>query len=209
MTDLQKTGYDAYWNHRSSSGNRFRFNVFLSWIARGATVLDAGCGDGFLGGRLIHEKECRVSGMDLSPVALERARERGLTTINGSLDELLPFPDGAFEYVISSEALEHIIHSEGALKELYRVASKAVILSVPNTGYWHDRISLLLGRFPRQWIHQPWEHIRFWTMGDFRRTLASVGMRPTKVAAGSGRRWLRDLLPSLFARQVCYYIEKR
>ena len=36
-----------------------------------------------------------------------------------------------------------------------------------------------------------------------------LGLRITKIRAGSGRRWLRDWWPSLFAEQVCYFIEKK
>ena len=200
--------YDAYWDHRGASGNRYRYGVFVHWVAPGSTVLDAGCGDGFLGERLIKEKQCTVTGMDLSQVALERAKQRGLTVVQGSLDQPLQFAEGAFEYVIASESLEHIIHSEEALKELYRICRRAVIISVPNTGFWRYRWQLLMGKFPKQWIIHPWEHIRFWTIGDFHTMVRGLGLKIVEVKAGSGRRWLRDWWPALFAEQVCYLIKK-
>jgi methionine biosynthesis protein MetW len=128
--------------------------------------------------------------------------------VNGSLDEPLPFSDDSFDYCVASEALEHIVHSEDALRELVRVARRAVLISVPNTGYWYDRWQLLIGRFPVQWVKFPWEHVRFWSVTDFHQMLAGLGLQATKVEAGSGRRWIRDWWPALFAHQVCYYIPK-
>lgn len=201
--------YDAYWGHRANSGNRYRFSIFVDWVPSGSTVLDAGCGDGFLGGRLIHERNCQVTGMDVSEVALERARGRGLMVARGSLDQVLPFADGAFDYVIASEAIEHIAHSEDAVRELHRVARKAVLISVPNSAFWRYRWQLVTGHFMKQWLVHPWEHLRFWSISDFKDMVSSLGFSVTRVRAGSGRRWLRDFWPSLFAEQVCYYIPKR
>ena len=202
------SSYDSYWAHRGSSGNRYRYGVFLGWIPNGSTVLDAGCGDGFLGSRLLHEKQCIVTGMDVAQVALDKAQERGLTVVQGSLDQALPFADNSFDYVIASESIEHIVQSEAALKELYRVARRAVLISVPNTGFWRYRWQLLRGTFPKQWLMHPWEHIRFWTIRDFQMMTRGLGFQIRHICAGSGRRWLRDWWPSLFAEQVCYYIPK-
>lgn len=205
-TDL--SSYDSYWRHRHVSGNRYRYDVFMSWIPRDSEVLDAGCGDGFFGGRLVRERNCRVTGMDISDEALERARGNGMTTVVGSLDDRLPFGDASFDIVVASESLEHIVHSERALRELVRVARQAVIVSIPNTGYWQDRMALVSGTFPKQWIREPWEHLRFWTVSDFQNMLRGLGFSATDMRAGSGRRWLRDIAPTWFARQVCFRIQK-
>lgn len=206
--DLTPQPYDEYWKRRKKSGFRHRFGVIAGWIIPASNVFDAGCGDGALGEYLVQTRQCVVTGLDVSMQALDTARKRGLTVVQGSLSEPLPFPDNSFDYAVASEALEHIPNSEEALQELIRVAKVAVLVSVPNTGYWRDRLSLLAGRFPKQWIHQPWEHVRFWTIGDFTRMLDRLGLHATRVEAGSGRRWLRNLWPSLFARQVCYYVSK-
>lgn len=202
-------GYNTYWDHRANSGDRYRYTIFIGWIPRGTAVLDAGCGDGFLGGRLVRERECMVTGMDVSDVALARAQQRGVVTVQGSLDQQLPFADNSFDYVIASEAIEHIPHSEEALRELYRVARKAVLISIPNSAFWRYRWQLLQGHFMKQWLVHPWEHLRFWSIADFKETLKTLGFSVARVRAGSGRRWLRDLWPSLFAEQVCYYIPKK
>ncbi len=201
--------YDNYWHRRSSSGNRYRYDIFLHWVTPGSSVLDAGCGDGFLGGRLIAERHSAVTGMDVSDVALTRAQERGITTVRGSLDQPLPFGDGSFDYVIASESLEHIIHSEDALKELFRIARRAVIISVPNSAFWRYRWQVLTGRFMKQWLVHPWEHVRFWSLSDFQTMLHRLYMHATIIRAGSGRRFLRDWWPAMFAEQVCYYIPKK
>lgn len=209
-TDLATTSsYESYWGHRKDSGNRYRYSVFLSWLPEGSHVLDVGCGDGFFGERAQRERGCHVTGIDVSETALERARQRGLTARSADLSRPLPFENNSFDYVVASEVIEHVPHSEELLKEAMRISRKGVILSIPNTGFWKYRLQLLSGRFPKQWIVHPWEHLRFWTMEDFKETLHQLGFVCESIRAGSGRRYLRDWLPSLFAEQICYKIAKK
>jgi len=53
----------------------------------------------------------------------------------GSLPEL-PFPDGAYDTVACFEVLEHLPYEmfERSLNELFRIARKAVLLSLPDSG---------------------------------------------------------------------------
>jgi len=94
-------------------------------------VLDAGCGDGFLGERLMKEKGCTVTGMDVSSVALASARQRKDWKLFRILDQPLVFADNSFDYAIASESIEHIAQSEAALKELYRVARPGSLFRFP------------------------------------------------------------------------------
>src|SRR4051812_47687017 len=82
-----------------------------------ARVLDAGCGTGGLLRRLrAAHPEWTLSGLDFSPLAVEFARERtGLEIAQGSV-AALPFPDGAFDAIVSCDVLCQVAEPALALK---------------------------------------------------------------------------------------------
>ncbi len=204
-----KDFYNKYWSDRKESGNRHRYSVFSSWIKNGAKVLDIGAGDGYLGKLIKDNKNAQVVCLDISEVALTRAKEKGLETVVGDLEKELPFEPKSFDYVIATEIIEHISFSEELLMEMSRVAREYILVSIPNSAHWTYRIQLLFGAFPRQWAFHPREHLRFWSIGDFKKTLSGVGLHAEEIRAGSGRRYLRDWLPNLFALQVCFKIRSK
>lgn len=205
----QENFYDQYWQERGpSKGLRLRYQIFLDWIESGSKVLDLGGGDGHLGELLTKAKGCKVTVMDLSAKAIKIAQERGLNAQVGNLEEKLPFTDNSYEVVILSEVLEHIINSENLIKEASRVSKKMIIGSVPNTGFYKYRRQLLFGHFPCQWFISPTEHLRYWTVKDFKKMIADLNLNLKTIKASAGRRWLRDFWPSLLAEQICFKIIK-
>jgi len=92
------------------------------------TILDAGCGNGVITNAL-HPKY-RVTGLDLSPAALEHVRTPKMTASVTAI----PFPDRSFDLVMCNEVLEHLNDEElaQAVSELKRCASGHMLLSVPN-----------------------------------------------------------------------------
>lgn len=88
-------------------------------LARGARVLEAGCGTGLILSR-IAPVTTQAIGLDLSPGMLSKARARGLDVVQGSVTEL-PFPDEHFDLVYSFKVLAHVERIERAMQELARV----------------------------------------------------------------------------------------
>ena len=84
-------------------------------------ALDAACGTGRHARRLV-ELGHTVSGFDLTPEMLERARVNvpQASFVVGDLREL-PFDDAAFDTVVCGLALAHLPSLEGAARELSRV----------------------------------------------------------------------------------------
>jgi cyclopropane fatty-acyl-phospholipid synthase-like methyltransferase len=75
----------------------------------GGHVLDLGCGNGIPADRLLVDAGCRVSGVDLSPVQVERARSlvpegEFLCADMSGLD----FPAGSFAAIVSFYAMIHL-----------------------------------------------------------------------------------------------------
>ncbi len=90
------------------------------------TILDAGCGGG--GMPLSLAEECaRVVGIDLAPRFQEAGRrlaeERGLRNLKFAQadGQALPFPDRAFDMVLSHAVIEHVADADRYLRECMRV----------------------------------------------------------------------------------------
>ena len=73
--------------------------------------------------------------------------------------------DKEFDCVFLLEVLEHLGNPEAALKELYRVASKYVVVSVPNEPLW-STLNLLRGKYVSDLGNTP-GHINHWSSGAF------------------------------------------
>ena len=130
------------------------------------TVLDAGCGEGFVVDRIArHDPSLAITGIDLSEGAIAYAREhfgRQATFLTGSIYDL-PFEADAFDTVVCSEVLEHLDEPARALRELRRVARRYVLVTVPREPYfqWLNTMGQWLGISPDP------GHVNFWTKAGF------------------------------------------
>lgn len=113
-------------------------------IKDGSKVLDLGCNDGAFMQLLKEKKKCDVSGVDVSDVALEVAKKRGLN-VQKADGESLPFEDETFDYVTLMEVLSHVHNPQNVLREAKRVLKKNGILlgSAPHANLerhiWDDK----------------------------------------------------------------------
>lgn len=157
----------------SPTENRLDYDVIVDLVDRGARVLDLGCGDGLLLARLIEEKGARGSGVEISQAGVQAAIARGLSVLQGDLDEgLADYRDQSFDWVILNQTIQSLAKPTLALEEMLRVGKK-VIVGLPNFGYWRYRLSFLLsGRMPYsaslpyRWYDTP--ATRLLTIEDFR-----------------------------------------
>lgn len=106
------------------------FEKIAAYIDPSESVLDVGCGVGVLLDTL--RPHCReVAGLDISPVAIDALRSKGIYGRVGKLPEIC-FPDKSFDVVTATETVEHLDDPVKLLKESVRVARKKVILTVPD-----------------------------------------------------------------------------
>ena len=61
--------------------------------------------------------------------------------------------------------------------KLQNHCKSGLIISIPNTGYIRDRLRLFFGLFPLQWAFHPSEHLRFWTIRDFKWWIKSLDLQ--------------------------------
>ena len=151
-------------------------------VARGARVLDIGCGDGALMAALRDGKQADARGMELDPHGVAECVARGLSVMQGDADtDLADYPDAAFDYAILSQTLQTTKRPDQVLDELLRVGRKAFV-SFPNFAHWKVRLSLLWnGRMPVTrllpiaWYETP--NIHHVTVRDFRELVAEKDYR--------------------------------
>jgi len=97
-----------------------------------SSLLDAGCGDGFLLER-VRDLAVSCAGMDLSLSGLKLARKRlgDDQPLVQSFLEALPFPSRCFDTVVTTHTLEHVKDLQRAVSELKRVTARKLIVLVP------------------------------------------------------------------------------
>jgi len=132
-----------------SSKMKKEFKVISDLLLDNSHVLDVGCGDGSLMYFLEKEKNIKVRGLELDLENVQQCINKGLPVIQGNAEtELHQFPNKSFDVVVLSQTLQAFYDPEKVLKELLRIG-KAVVVSIPNFGYWKVRVKLLFsGRMP-------------------------------------------------------------
>ena len=139
---LYATGYHANL-HTTRARDILPAVANLSSLLGVDSVLDVGCSHGFAVNWLWNHG-FHASGVDVSSIAVAKAKAaRGEPAekciapcfAQGSATKL-PWADGAFGAVMSTDVLEHLQADEvdTALKELTRVASKMMILKIAQRG---------------------------------------------------------------------------
>ena len=173
-----------------------RYHFAARWAAN-RNVLDVACGEGY-GSALLARHASHVTGVDISPQAIEHAKSAYSGLRNASFVcagcTRLPIPDASIDLAVSFETLEHIEAQESFLDELARVLKPdgVLLISCPNKREYSDNrgfvneyhvrelyrdelATLLSARFPHsQWHGQ-------------RPTFYSVIAPEGGLAAGAGQ----------------------
>lgn len=103
--------------------------IFTTITPAYRSVLDVGCGRGYLLDQLIVEfPHLQVHGCDIQP---EKAYQKRRFSYTQARVEMLPFKDRQFDLVICAHTLEHIPNLFQAIDELVRITNKQLIIIVP------------------------------------------------------------------------------
>ncbi len=133
------------------------------------TILDVGCGTGYITNIISNELNSTVIGCDIDSNRISFARMNFDQQVFIANVTQLPFKDSSFDVVVASEILEHIPFREHALIEIKRVAKKSVVITVPNEPYFMIA-NFLRGKNIRSYGN-PSEHINHYSKKSLKRLL--------------------------------------
>jgi SAM-dependent methyltransferase len=134
---------------------RFLFASLLRGIASnvaaatptGSRVLDVGCGPAHLSIRMAGDHHIDVTGLDLDPAMVARARANAAaSSVHGPQPSFvvgdvaaLPFEDASFDFVVSTFSMHHWSDPVAGLNEIARVlrpGGKALIWDLKRGVWW-------------------------------------------------------------------------
>ncbi len=135
---------DSLIKNRDTDLNRGTTEQILSSIS-GNSVLDVGCGKGYLAIRL--SEKYNVTALDMVQNKDLAKKHRKIKWAKGNV-EMLPFGNKSFDTVVCAHTLEHVLDIHQAIKELKRVAKKRLIVVVPKQRSYYYTFDLHLHFFP-------------------------------------------------------------
>jgi len=165
-------------------------------------LLDVGCGSGYLA-KLLKEgvPGLVVHGVDISSVALERARHHVDQVWQVDLDKNdLPVSSEQYDTVTCIEVLEHLYDPDHAIGEIARVLASGgcAVVTVPNLAYWRYRLDLLRGRVPPPAIDP--RHLHQFDQRLLAKALGRSDLRLTGMTGHAVRLpWLARRHPAVFS----------
>ena len=151
------------------------------FISQNAKLLDVGCGDGFLAGRLMQKRpDITIKGIDVL------LRDKMYIPIEVYDGINFPFGDSSFDATMFIDVLHHTVEPVNLLREAVRVSRKAVIIKdhllngilACTTLRFMDNIGNC--RHGVQLVNH------FWSRGKWMRTFDSLGIAIDKWLAHLG-----------------------
>ncbi len=183
LSKLNKMGiyYHPKFDYESSAQHHYQekfgypssHQFALDEVRDGATVLDIGCGPGFMAKRL-SSKNVKVISIDhqIQPETINNSWKYIETDI-----EKYEFNDefGKIDYILLLDVIEHLKSPERLLQVLRQRFSRdrpEIIITTANIGFFSMRIGLLFGRFGygRRGLLDM-DHKRLFTLSALQRTL--------------------------------------
>jgi len=204
-----------------------RYYLVEQLVDSGERILDIGCGDGYMLGKL-KDKFGELYGLDIAPSRLRAAETKikklypleasKFKFIEGNVDQSLPFPDNFFDAIICIAVMEHVYDIFSLVKEMHRVLKPGgyVVAEVPNIAYLKYRIQLLLGKLPitsspLNWQGIGWDggHIHYFTMKKFCWLFEQQEFKVEKKTGAGFLAKFRNWWSSLLTGDLCIKVIKK
>jgi SAM-dependent methyltransferase len=150
-------------------GRRKLFGEILAacGIGKGDAILDAGTSSGS-NLRLLRDLGFRnYRGLELSPEAIAISDRKGLGPVERGDICAMPFADGSFDFVFSTDILEHVEDDNRALSEIHRVLKPG------------GRCLITVPAFPSLWGHHDTitHHKRRYRQAPLLKQVKAAGLR--------------------------------
>lgn len=182
MSDL----YDEYWSKSELRGDdSFKWPHIKRLLPKNEKIkiLDFGCGDGILIKYMKRNNpKSLFYGVDVSKKIIQINKKKisfakFYVTFDGGR---LPFPNNSFDFIVSTDVIEHIYDTEYAFRELSRVLKPngKILLSTPYNGIIKNILVVIINF---DLVFSPTgPHIRFFTRKSLSACLRKVGLVPLK-----------------------------
>jgi methionine biosynthesis protein MetW len=196
----------------SALSARDDFEAIAHWVRPGAHVLDLGCGDGSLLRFLKDKRGATGYGIEIDDAKLLAAVKNGVSVLQSDLETgLSGFESGSFDYVILSQTLQAVRHTEQIIREMLRVGREGIV-TFPNFGYWGHRLQVFVGghmpvsrSLPYEWYDTP--NVHLFTIRDFESFCAAHGVRILERVVMDRAR-IVSLWPNLRGSLAVYRFDK-
>ena len=167
---------------------------------RKLSILDAGCGNGFVVGKMA-ERGYEVIGIDVAEDGIaiaQKAYPNIKFEVRSVYDDLTTIVDNV-DIVISSEVIEHLYYPQKFVKNMFSVLRPGgyIILTTPYHGYLKNLTLSIANKWDKHFTVN-WEggHIKFFSQKTIKSLLESEGFKET-IFNNAGR------LPWLWKSMVC------
>ena len=132
-----KEYWDSIWQQEGLDTWRefpILFENIISVVPTNSKVLDVACGVGKLSKLIQEEKTTAVYGLDISSVAIQKLKTRGISGVVADCQNI-PFMENTFDVVVATEIMEHLSNPVRILEEIHRILkiNGLLIVSVPNS----------------------------------------------------------------------------
>ena len=177
--------------------------LIVEWSGAGPddTVLDVACGPGLVVAAFARVAR-HVTGIDLTPAMLERARahvaEQGLTNVSWRQGDVLPlpWPDASFTIVHARFAFHHFLDPFAVLKEMKRVCAPGGTVMVVDSAPAPDKADAF-NRMER--LRDP-SHVRALPIDEHLELFRRAGLQEPRVTTYRLEGELESLLARSFPR---------
>jgi methionine biosynthesis protein MetW len=193
---------------------RADLDIISRWIQPSTRVLDLGCGDGELLAYLRDHRQVSGYGVEIDEDKIISCIQAGVNVIHSDLETgLADFGDQTFDYVIMTQTLQAVQHTEHLLDEMLRVGREGIV-TFPNFGHWRCRLQIawaghmpVVKVLPHAWYNTP--NVHLFTIQDFEGLCQRKGIKIWQRAvvdhahrANLGMR----LLPNLLGEMALYHL---
>lgn len=127
-----------------------RINQIINLIGNNRTVLDLGCGDGYIMEK-IRETGNKVVGVEISSSAIAESRRKGFKVFDLNLNkDWSKYIKSKFDVVHAGEIIEHIFDTDKFLQNIRNVLKTkgSLVITTPNVASLGRRLLLLIGKSP-------------------------------------------------------------
>ena len=188
------------------------FATIAAWIKPATKVLDLGCGDGALLRYLTDTRQIKGYGVEIDDTNILACLNNRINVIQSDLESgLSGFESNSFDYVILSQTLQAMKHTENIIREILRVGKEGIV-TFPNFGHWKNRLQILRGfmpvspTLPYEWFDTP--NIHLCTLKDFEQFCHQHGVHILEKRVMSNNQQT-TFAPNLFGMLAFYRFTQR